>query len=34
VLVALMIICCGVVLFWSNLRGVLEASCTCIGKTF
>jgi hypothetical protein len=28
VLVLLMIICHGVVLFWSSLFGVLEASCT------
>jgi hypothetical protein len=28
VLVVLMIICHGLVLFWSSLLGVLEASCT------
>jgi hypothetical protein len=28
VLVVLMIICCGIVLFWSSLFGVLKASCT------
>jgi hypothetical protein len=28
VLVVLMMACCGVVLFWSGLFGVLEASCT------
>jgi hypothetical protein len=28
VLVVLMIACCGVVLFWSGLFSVLEASCT------
>jgi hypothetical protein len=28
VLVVLMIICYGVVLFWSHVFGVLEASCT------
>jgi hypothetical protein len=27
-LVVLMMICCGEVLFWSSLFGVLEASCT------
>jgi hypothetical protein len=30
----LMIICHGEVLFWSNLFGVLEASCIWMGKTF
>jgi hypothetical protein len=30
----LMIICCGLVLFWSGLFGVLEVSCTCMGIDF
>jgi hypothetical protein len=34
VLVVLMIICCGEALFWLSLFGVLEASCTWMGKTF
>jgi hypothetical protein len=34
VLVVLMIICCGEVLFWSSLFGVLVDSCTWMGKTF
>jgi hypothetical protein len=34
VLVVLMIICHGDVLFWSSLFGVLQASFTCMSKTF
>jgi hypothetical protein len=34
VLVVLVIICHGVVLFWSSLFGVLEATCTLMGITF
>jgi hypothetical protein len=30
----LMIICCGEVLFWSSLFGVLEASCIWMGNSF
>jgi hypothetical protein len=29
-----MIICHGVVLFWSGLFGVLESSCICMGISF
>jgi hypothetical protein len=34
VLVVLMMICHGVVLFWSGLFGVLEVSCTFMGIVF